>query len=138
MNKKFKILLVEDDSIEIMKMRRVMDSLNLPHEIIEVGNGAEALEMLKKPHFSPNLILVDLHMPIMNGFDLLKKLKTIEEVKIIPTVVLTTSKNNQDISNCYKLGVSRYITKTHKYIDYLEKMRNLFNYLNSNELAMVS
>lgn len=134
----FKILLVEDDSIEIMKLRRTMTSLNLPHTILEAGNGQEALEALEKNDYSPNLILLDLHMPKMNGIEFLKYLKADEELKLIPTVILTTSENNTDILNCYRLGISGYITKPTRFSDYQEKLKSLFEYLSINELAKAS
>ncbi len=73
MIKESKILLLEDDSIEIMKLRRTMESLNLPHNIIEAGNGEEALESLQNTKNLPDLILLDLNMPKMNGIEFLKQ-----------------------------------------------------------------
>ncbi|RKS53893.1 response regulator receiver domain-containing protein [Gillisia mitskevichiae] len=134
----FKILLVEDDSIEIMKLRRTLTTLKLPHKIIEAENGQEAIEALKNNDFSPNLILLDLNMPRMNGIEFLKYLKTDEKLKLIPTVILTTSENNMDILNCYRLGISGYIIKPAKFVEYQEKLKSLFDYLSYNELAKAS
>jgi len=138
MIKEFKILLVEDDAIEIMKLRRTMESLNLPHNIIEANNGEEALESLQDPKELPDLILLDLNMPKMNGIEFLNLLKGIEDLKLIPTIILTTSGNHKDILTCYRLGISGYITKPTKYTDYLEKLRSLFEYWNFNELTKAS
>ena len=138
MKKEFKILLVEDDSIEIMKLRRTMESLDLPHNIIEAGNGEEALESLQDPKNLPDLILLDLNMPKMNGIEFLNLLKGIEDLKLIPTIILTTSENHKDILTCYRLGISGYITKPTKYTDYLEKLKSLFEYWNFNELTQAS
>ncbi|WP_010229617.1 response regulator [Gillisia marina] len=138
MIKEFKILLVEDDSIEIMKLRRTLDSLNLPHDIVEAGNGKEALEALEESDYLPDLILLDLNMPHMNGIEFLEHLKSDDILKLIPTVILTTSEDHKDILTCYRLGISGYITKPTKYTDYLEKLKSLFEYWNFNELTKAS
>ncbi|TVZ25489.1 response regulator receiver domain-containing protein [Gillisia sp. Hel_I_86] len=138
MTKEFKILLIEDDAIEIMKLRRSMESLRLPHKLIEAGNGEEALEYLQEPKNLPDLILLDLNMPKMNGIEFLELINDIEDLKRIPTIILTTSENNKNILTCYKLGISGYITKSANYIDYLEKLKCLFEYWNFNKLPQAS
>tara|TARA_R100000935_G_C2776748_1_gene139988 strand:+ start:237 stop:653 length:417 start_codon:yes stop_codon:yes gene_type:complete len=138
MSEEFKILVVEDDSIDIMKLRRTMFSLNLPHKIFEAGNGEEALQVLKTPDFKPNLILLELNMPKMNGIEFLTHIKANEDLKVIPTVVLTKSENDTDISKCYNLGVAGYIIKPAKFNNYLEKLKSLFEHLNINELTLAS
>jgi CheY-like chemotaxis protein len=128
------ILLIEDDVIEIMKFNRVIKTLNLNHKIKEVNNGEEALEELNKKNDLPDLILLDLNMPKLNGIDFLKILKKDEVLKYIPTVILSTSSNLVDVKQCFKIGIAGYIIKPLKYEDYKEKIFKLINYWEINEL----
>lgn len=134
----FSILLVEDSSMEVMKVRRAMDSLNLAPALTEAKNGEEALKALKGLKKSPSLILLDLNMPKMNGIEFLTKIKESNELVNVPVIILTSSNCENDIANCYKLGVSGYITKPTKYTDYLKKMKELFTYCDTMEFAKVS
>ncbi|MFY7811032.1 MAG: response regulator [Flavobacterium sp.] len=128
------ILLIEDDVIEIMKFNRVIKTLNLNHKIKEVNNGEEALEVLNKKIDLPDLILLDLNMPKLNGIDFLKILKNDEVLKYIPTVILSTSSNLVDVKQCYEIGIAGYIIKPLKYEDYKDKIFKLINYWEINEL----
>ncbi len=134
----FSILLVEDSSMEVMKVRRAMDSLNLAPEITEARNGKEALEALQDPNNLPSLILLDLNMPKMNGIEFLTTLKENKSSINVPIIILTSSNCENDITTCYRLGVSGYITKPTKYTDYLKKMKELFTYCDSMEFTKVS
>lgn len=133
----FSILLVEDSSMEVMKVRRAMDSLNLAPEITEARNGKEALEALQDPNNLPSLILLDLNMPKMNGIEFLTTLKENKSSINVPIIILTSSNCENDITTCYRLGVSGYITKPTKYTDYLKKMKELFTYCDSREFTKV-
>lgn len=128
------ILLIEDDMIEIMKMKRVMASLNLDHQIIEANNGEEALEILKVSEELPDIILLDLNMPKMNGIEFLGILKADEKLKYIPSIILSTSNNKHDLKECYKIGIAGYIIKPLKYEDYTRKIEKLLSYWGDNEL----
>lgn len=134
MIKKLKILLIEDDTIEVMKLNRTISSLKVNHEIIEASNGEEALKMLEKKNNLPDIILLDLNMPKLNGIEFLSILKADEQLRFIPTIILTTSSNQKDLKECYKIGVSGYILKPLKYEDYVSKVSNLLSYWSINEL----
>jgi len=138
MIKDYSILLVEDSPMEVMKVRRAMDTLGLTHELIVAQNGEEALEILNGLATIPNLILIDLNMPKMNGFELLSILKEIESLQNIPIVILTSSDSEQDIKNCYEKGITGFITKPTKYTDYVKKMKDLFEYCNVMEITKAS
>ncbi|MGB1210171.1 MAG: response regulator, partial [Lacinutrix venerupis] len=84
MVKKLKILLIEDDMIEIMKLNRTISTLKLDHTIIEANNGEDALEILEQKDNLPDIILLDLNMPKMNGIEFLKILKKDEILRYIP------------------------------------------------------
>ncbi|AUC23652.1 response regulator [Polaribacter sejongensis] len=134
MSKSLKILLIEDNLIEIMKMKRTLSLLKLEHTIQEAKNGEEALKILEDKSNFPDLILLDLNMPKMSGIEFLSILKKDENIQHIPTVILTTSDNQRDLDQCYKIGVSGYILKPLKYDDYVQKIEKVLSYWSTNEL----
>jgi CheY-like chemotaxis protein len=127
-------MLIEDDAIEVMKFKRVLKSLSKEHKIIEATNGEDALAYLNKRESLPDIILLDLNMPKMNGLDFLKIIKNDDILKFLPTIILTTSSNQKDLLEVYKYGIAGYITKPLKYEDYVEKVNILLNYWTINEL----
>lgn len=128
------ILLIEDDMIEVMKLNRVTQSLKLKHTIIEANNGEEALKFLEKKDTLPDIILLDLNMPKINGVEFLKILKADDRLQYIPTIVLTTSNNQRDLVECYKAGIAGYVLKPLKYEHYVAKIEKLLAYWSMNEL----
>ncbi|MCP4483735.1 MAG: response regulator [Flavobacteriaceae bacterium] len=138
MKKKLKILLIEDDTIELMKLNRAMSSLNMNHEVMEANNGEDGLELLLNKEYYPDIILLDLNMPKINGIEFLSILKDNESLKFIPTIILTTSSNEKDLQACYNIGISGYILKPLKYEDYIAKINLLLSYWSANELIKLS
>ena len=134
MSKSLNILLIEDDAIEVMKFNRVLSTLNVKHKIVEANNGEEALTILKVKEVIPDIIVLDLNMPKINGIEFLKILKEDDYLKYIPSVILTTSNNRKDILECYKIGIAGYILKPLKYEDYVDKIKRLIEYWSGNEL----
>ena len=134
MNNTLKVLLIEDDAIEVMKLNRVISTLKLNHQIIEANNGEEALEILQQKDALPDIILLDLNMPKINGIEFLGILKNDDTLKYIPTIILTTSNNQKDLLECYKIGVAGYVLKPLKYEDYVSKIESLLAYWSINEL----
>ncbi|MDG1046861.1 MAG: response regulator [Flavobacteriaceae bacterium] len=128
------ILLIEDDAIEILKFNRSLIKLREVHELIEAHNGENALDILAE-NSQIDLILLDLNMPKMNGFEFLKQLRTDPNLKYIPTVVLTTSINRSDLKQAYSIGIAGYLVKPLKYEDYVLKIASLLNYWKQNELV---
>ena len=128
------VLLIEDDTIEIMKLNRTISSLNLNHNIIEANNGEEALSILKEGNSLPDIILLDLNMPKINGIEFLKILKSHPNLKYLPTIILTTSNNRKDLLECYKIGIAGYVLKPLKYEEYVSKIEKLLSYWSINEL----
>ncbi|OEK08147.1 transcriptional regulator [Flavivirga aquatica] len=137
MEKKLNILLIEDDMIEIMKLNRTISSLDLKHKIIEANNGEDALKILQKKDELPHIILLDLNMPKINGIEFLKILKNDDVLKYLPTIVLTTSSNQNDLLECYKIGIAGYVLKPLKYEDYVSKLEKLLAYWSINELKQI-
>ncbi len=132
--KNLNILLIEDDMIEVMKLKRATGSLNLNHNITEANNGEEALKLLEQKDNFPDIILLDLNMPKINGIEFLKILKADDQLRYIPTIVLTTSSNQRDLLECYKIGIAGYVLKPLKYDEYVSKIEKLLSYWSVNEL----
>ena len=137
MEKKLNILLIEDDMIEIMKLNRTVSSLKLNHNIVEANNGEDALKILEKKDELPDIILLDLKMPKINGIEFLSILKKDDVLKYIPTIILTTSSNQNDLLECYKIGIAGYVLKPLKYEDYVSKIEKLLAYWSINELKKI-
>lgn len=134
--KSLKVLLVEDNLIEIMKMKRTISLLKLKHTIHEAKNGEEALKFLEIRANIPDIILLDLNMPKINGIEFLRIIKANDELKHIPTIILTTSSNQKDLLECYRTGMSGYILKPLKYEDYIKKIEVVLSYWSVNELIL--
>ena len=131
------ILLIEDDMIEVMKLNRTISKLELAHNIVEANNGEEALKILQKKDELPDIILLDLNMPKLNGIEFLNILKKDVVLKYIPTIILTTSNNQKDLLECYKIGIAGYVLKPLKYEDYVSKIEKLLAYWSINELKQI-
>ena len=123
------ILLVEDDDVDAMITQRALSELNVTNELVHKVDGEDALEYLKDPtNQKPCVILLDLNMPRMNGFEFLKIVKADDVLKRIPVVVLTTSTEDQDIVKSFVLGVAGYVVKPVNYMQFVEAMRTLHLY----------
>lgn len=133
MEKSLKILLVEDNLIEVMKLKRTISLLELAHKVYEAKNGEEALQFLEGA-IVPDIILLDLNMPKIGGIEFLKIIKAKEHLRHIPTIILTTSSNQKDLVECYRTGMAGYVLKPLKYEEYVKKIKKLFEYWTVNEL----
>ena len=118
-------------------MKRTVSLLKLNHTIQEAKNGEEALQVLENKANIPDIILLDLNMPKINGIEFLRILKANDELKHIPTIILTTSNNQKDLIECYKTGMSGYVLKPLKYEDYVKKIETVLSYWSMNELKKV-
>jgi len=128
---KLKILLVEDDRIEILKFKRSISNIVDDYDLSLSNNGKEAFFEIDKE--IPDLIILDLNMPDTNGIEFLTILKNDDELKHIPVIILTTSNNDRDISECYRLGIAGYVLKPLKYDDYESKIKSILRYWSLNE-----
>ena len=129
------ILLAEDDSVDAMTVKRAFSELKVTNELVRVVNGEEALEYLKThPDKKPCVILLDLNMPRMNGVEFLKVAKADDELRQIPVVVLTTSKDDCDKVETFKLSVAGYIVKPVDYRKFVETIKILNLYWTLSEL----
>ena len=134
--RKLKILILEDDIIEVMKLNRTISSLKLNHKIIEANNGEDALKLLENKEELPDIILLDLNMPKINGIEFLSMIKKDPMLQYLPIVILTTSNNHKDRLECYKLGIAGYVLKPLKYKEYVSKIEKLLADWSINELRI--
>ena len=129
------ILLVEDDLVDTMTVRRALKDLRVTNQLICTTNGEEALEYLRdESKKKPCVILLDLNMPKMNGIEFLKIAKGKEELKRIPVIVLTTSREEQDVVESFNLSVAGYIVKPADYKKFVEAIRAIDLYWTLSEL----
>jgi CheY-like chemotaxis protein len=128
------ILLVEDDQVDAMTVRRAFKELRVANRLEHVENGEEALATLRDPgRERPCLILLDLNMPIMNGIECLQAVKTDPDLKCLPVVVLTTSDEQEDKVESFDLGVAGYMRKPVDYRQFVEIMRTIDAYWTLSE-----
>jgi CheY-like chemotaxis protein len=129
------ILLVEDDVVDAMTVKRALKDLNVTNQLIVKGNGEEALAFLcDDTNEKPCIIILDLNMPKMNGIELLRALKQHEQLRRIPAVVLTTSKGEHDRFQTFDLSVAGYMIKPVEYPQFVEVVRNINLYWTLSEL----
>jgi CheY-like chemotaxis protein len=129
------ILLVEDDQIDTMTVKRALKELHVANPLAHVENGEAALAYLRGPaRDRPCLILLDLNMPVMGGIEFLRVVKAEVSLKRIPVVVLTTSEEQQDKIESFDLGVAGYMRKPVDYRQFVETMRTIDAYWTVSEL----
>ncbi len=129
------ILLVEDDLVDVLTVKRALKEMNVTNPLDTVSNGEEALIFLRdEKNSKPALILLDLNMPRMNGIEFLEVFKRDELLKRIPVVVLTTSKDEQDKLDSFNLGVAGYMVKPVDYLQFVEVMKTIHLYWTLSEL----
>jgi len=129
------ILLVEDDMIDAMTVRRALKELNVINPVVTVENGEEALEYLRNnENEMPGIILLDLNMPRMNGVEFLRIAKKEEKFKQLPVVVLTTSLEEIDRVDTFNLGVAGYMVKPVDYRQFVEVIKAINMYWSLSEL----
>ncbi len=134
MNGKQTILLVEDDEIDVRSVQRSFKDLRVTNPLIVTHNGEEALEYLKNDTGKhPGLILLDLRMPRMDGIEFLKIIREDDKLKIIPVVILTTSKEDEDKMDSFNLGIAGYMMKPVSYKDFVEVIRTIKLYWTLSE-----
>lgn len=116
---KHSILLVEDDELDIISVQRSLKKLDGEYELHVAYNGKEALSLLldRQPALIPDVILLDLNMPKMNGIEFLKVLRSNEKLKAIQVFIMTTSAETADRLATETLGISGYIIKPLNYND---------------------
>lgn len=127
-----RILLVEDDPKDIELTLTALAEYNLANEIVVARDGVEALDYLhhrgkfeQRSHGYPVVVLLDLKMPRLDGVQVLQQIKADEQLRLIPVVVLTSSRESRDLEECYKLGVNAYVVKPVRFTEFIEAIKQI-------------
>ena len=124
------ILLIEDDEVDVLNVRRAFQKNNIANPLFVASNGLEALEQLRGNMIPRDrrIVLLDLNMPKMNGIEFLRELRQDPELKLTPVVVLTTSNDERDRIEAYNLNVAGYLLKPVTFSNFCEVMTALNKY----------
>jgi two-component system response regulator len=138
------ILLVEDNADDEVLTLRALKKNNIGNTVVVVRDGAEALDFLfcsgiyadRDPRDKPQVILLDLKLPKVDGLEVLRRIRADPSTRTLPVVILTSSKEEQDVVNSYLIGVNSYVRKPVDFIQFVEAIRQLGLYwLVLNETA---
>ncbi|MCB9233608.1 MAG: response regulator [Bacteroidia bacterium] len=138
--KSVSILLIEDDEVDIMNVKRAFKKNNISNHLIFAKNGLEALDMLKgrngqeKLDPRPNVVLLDINMPRMNGIEFLQEIRSDAELKTLSVFVMTTSNDDSDKIEAFRLNVAGYILKPLSFERFMEAVKTLDKYWSLIEL----
>jgi CheY-like chemotaxis protein len=132
MDKLGRILMVEDDAKDVELTLTALEEYNLANEVVVVHDGAEALDYLyyrgafqMRTGDNPAVMLLDLKLPKVDGLEVLKQIKSDEKLRMVPVVVLTSSKEEKDMVASYKLGVNAYVVKPVDFHEFVNAIKEL-------------
>jgi CheY-like chemotaxis protein len=132
MNKLGRILMVEDDPKDVELTLTALEEYNLANEVVVTRNGEQALDYLHcrgeyktRTSGNPAVMLLDLKLPKVDGLEVLKQIKSDGEMRMIPVVVLTSSKEEKDMVASYKLGVNAYVVKPVDFHEFVNAIKEL-------------
>ncbi len=135
MRTKRPILLLEDDEVDVMTVKRALDELKVRNELVVASNGEDGLAILRdtaRPR--PGIILLDLNMPRMDGLEFLRTLRREKEAVGVPVVVLTTSRQDCDVIEGFNLNVAGYMVKPIDYNKFVGVLKTIDLYWSTSEL----
>ncbi len=139
-DKRTSVLLIDDDEVDVMTVKRAFKKNNITHPLYVATNGIEALTLLRSNEFPKllpgqrRLILLDLNMPKMGGIEFLRELRADPELRPLPVIVLTTSNEDKDKVEAYNLNVAGYIIKPVTFNKFVEAMATLNKYWMLSEM----
>jgi two-component system, response regulator len=127
------ILLVEDNPNDVKLTMRAFEKSNVSNEIVVVGDGEEAIEYLfatgrhagRDPKVMPEVILLDMKLPKIDGLGVLKRMRADERTRRLPVVVLTSSKEEKDVTSSYNLGANSFVRKPVNFAEFVDAARHL-------------
>jgi CheY-like chemotaxis protein len=132
MNKIGRILIVEDDAKDVELTLTALEEYNLTNEVVVTHDGEQALDYLycrgeykTRSRDNPAVMLLDLKLPKVDGLEVLKQIKADERLRIIPIVVLTSSKEEKDMVASYRLGVNAYVVKPVDFHEFVNAIKEL-------------
>ncbi len=127
-----KILLAEDDPRDVELTLEALREHNLTNEVVVARDGEEALDYVyrrgafaSRPEGQPVVVLLDLKMPKVDGVEVARQLKSDARTRVIPVVVLTSSRESRDLEECYRLGVNAYVVKPLSFHEFIEAIKVL-------------
>jgi len=127
-----RILLVEDDPKDVELTLTALEEYNLANEVVVASDGAEALDYLYcrgnfagRPNDNPAVLLLDLKLPKVDGLEVLHQIKSDENLRMVPVVVLTSSREEKDMVTSYKLGVNAYVVKPVDFHEFVNAIKEL-------------
>jgi len=124
------ILLVDDDEVDVMTVKRAFAKANIANQVFVATNGLEALDLLRTDGIPPSrrLVLLDLNMPRMNGIEFLREIRADPALQALTVVVLTTSNEDRDRVDAYQLNVAGYLIKPVTFHSFADVMATLNKY----------
>lgn len=135
-----RILLVEDDPRDVELVLTALEEYNLANEVVVATDGEEALDYLyrrgnfqMRPMGNPAVVLLDLKLPKVNGLEVLQQIRSDEKLRMIPVVVVTSSREERDLVESYKLGVNAYVVKPvnfHEFVDAVKELGAFWGVIN--------
>jgi CheY-like chemotaxis protein len=127
-----RILLVEDSPKDVQLTLAALEEHNLANEVVVARDGVEALDYLRRngtgarqPHELPAVVLLDLKLPKIDGLEVLREMKADPRLRMVPVVMLTSSREEQDLVRSYQLGVSAYVVKPVDFQRFLNTVKEL-------------
>jgi CheY-like chemotaxis protein len=118
------IILADDDEDDREIFRMALHELHIAADVVFAENGGQLLEHLKKRR--PEIIFLDLNMPLINGFECLNHIRNNPDMQHVPIIILSTSNSNNDINKCYEMGSTYYIVKPFSYLQLSRIIGDLF------------
>ncbi|MFL6417606.1 MAG: response regulator [Bryobacteraceae bacterium] len=139
MGRSFDLLIVDDDAAQVSVLGVLLQQMGMPHSYHHCSSGKEALDFLHRRHPyeqapRPQLILLDLNMPAMDGCEVLRRVKSDPQLRCIPVVMLSSSRALKDIDACYCAHANAYMTKPMDLEGNMALLRHLDQYWNACEL----
>lgn len=122
-----KVMLADDDKDDQEVFHDALKETDVPAELTTVDNGQELIDKLKDPSVpNPDIIFLDINMPVKNGLDCLEEIKTDETLKDIPTVILSTSDNVKDVEQTFNAGANLYVPKPFSFRNMVLLLKKIF------------
>lgn len=119
------ILLVEDNPDDVTLTLRALSRNNISNEVVVASDGQEALRLVHDEGLRPALILLDLKLPRLGGLDVLDRLRADDRTKLVPTVILTSSREDEDVLGGYRRGANSYIRKPIDFAQFVDVVRQV-------------